>query len=326
MVAPILRVMKFGLYIGSVAGTDTGLAIGKADDPAAIRKILDNLQGNGHPLVIRGYVHYLGDGKTGIGPENITQYATANRKVDLVLCYRAPRYNADDWTSAISDIIKKHGAHLCSLQITEEPNLKTSYSGDGSFEDVEKALRDGVIFAKETIRTLSYPIKVGFNTILSFNPADTFWKMIGSDEYLHFRESVDYVGLDFFPDVFRPVSDEGFPDNLKSLVKQVLIGFRNTVSNTGKIPASIPIYITENGWSTGGGKTYQRQVTILETIVRAINDIKGEVNVGRYELFSLRDADSSNDNLFYQFGIVKDDYTPKPAFNKFRDLIRELTD
>jgi hypothetical protein len=317
--------MKFGLYIGSVAGTDKGLAVGKADDPTAIRKILNDLQGNGHPLVIRGYVHYLGDGKTGSeGPENIIQYATANRKIDLVLCYRAPRYNAVDWTRAISDIIKKYGVHLCSLQITEEPNLKTSYSGDGSFENVDKALHDGVVFAKETIRHLSYPIQVGFNTILSFNPADTFWKTVGSDEYQHFRESVDYVGLDFFPDVFRPVSDEGFPDNLKNLVKQVLIGFRNTVSNTGKIPTSIPIFITENGSSTGGGKTYQRQVTILETIVRAIDDIKAEVNVGRYELFSLRDADSSNDNLFYQFGIVKDDYTPKPAYNKFRDLIREL--
>jgi hypothetical protein len=319
--------MKFGLYIGSAAGTDKDLAVGKPDDPAAIHNVLNELESNEHPIVIRGYIHYLGDGKIGNeAPENIIQYATATRKIDLVLCYRALKYNADDWTGTISHILKKYGHHLCSIQITEEPNLKDAYAGDGGFENVDKALYDGVVFAKEMIRTLAYPIKVGFNTILSFNPADSFWNTVGSQEYQLFRESVDYVCLDFFPDVFRPLPDEGFPDNLKNVVKHVLNGFRNTLSNTGKIPLSIPIYITENGWSTGAGKTYQRQVIIIETIVRALNDIKVELNIERYELFGLRDTDTNNDNLFYQFGIVKDDYTPKPAFNKFRDLIQELSE
>lgn len=318
--------MKFGLYIGSVAGTDKDLAVGKPDDPAAILDLLNKLENNLHPLVIRGYVHYLGNGETGSeAPENIVQYATASRKIDLVLCYRAPNYNSGDWKAIISRIVKKYGNHLCSLQITEEPNLKDAYAGDGSFENVDKALYDGVVFAKEFVRSHDYPIKVGFNTVLSFNPADDFWNRIGSNDYELFREAVDYVGLDFFPDVFRPLPDEGFPDNLKNAVKHVLSHFRNTVSNTGKISPSVPIYITENGWATGAGKTYERQAVIVETIVRALNDTKAELNIERYELFGLRDTDSSNDNLFYQFGIVKDDYTPKPAFYTFRELIHEFS-
>ena len=88
----------------------------------------------------------------------------------------------------------------------------------------------------------------------------------------------------------------------------------------------MPIYITENGWSTGGGKSYVKQAVIIETIIRALYEIKRELNIEKYELFSLRDTDSNNDNLFYQFGILKDDYTPKPAFYKFRDLIQELSE
>jgi hypothetical protein len=42
------------------------------------------------------------------------------------------------------------------------------------------------------------------------------------------------------------------------------------------------------------------------------------------ELFTLRDADSSNDDLFHQFGVLRDDYTPKPAFDRLRALFAEL--
>ena len=37
------------------------------------------------------------------------------------------------------------------------------------------------------------------------------------------------------------------------------------------------------------------------------------------------DADSSKDDLFHQFGILKDDYTPKPAFDRLARLYSELS-
>jgi len=49
--------MKFGLYIGSAAGTDKDLAVGKPDDTAAIQDILNKLESNSYPLIIRGYIH-----------------------------------------------------------------------------------------------------------------------------------------------------------------------------------------------------------------------------------------------------------------------------
>jgi hypothetical protein len=38
-------------------------------------------------------------------------------------------------------------------------------------------------------------------------------------------------------------------------------------------------------------------------------------------LFTLRDANSSGDDVFGHFGILRDDYTRKPAYDVLRDLI-----
>jgi hypothetical protein len=47
------------------------------------------------------------------------------------------------------------------------------------------------------------------------------------------------------------------------------------------------------------------------------------LNIAAYELFSLRDADSSNPDMFHQFGIMTDAYLPKAAYGVFKDLLTE---
>jgi hypothetical protein len=203
--------------------------------------------------------------------------------------------------------------------------LKVAFAGDGGFENIEEALRTGILAARKEINNSQLPIKIGFNAVPSFNPADNFWNIIGSNEFEEFRKAIDYVGLDFYPDVFRPVAADGEPNDLKQSVKNVLGYFRNVNLKTGNISSSIPIHITENGWPTGDGKTYERQANVIEKVIRTIYEIKDELNIQEYYLFGLRDADSSNTNIFYQFGLLKDDYSPKPAFNIYRKLINELS-
>ena len=85
-----------------------------------------------------------------------------------------------------------------------------------------------------------------------------------------------------------------------------------------------PIRICENGWPTGPGRSPEQQADVLETVLRAVAARREELNVTHWELFTLRDADSSNDDLFHQFGVMRDDYTPKPAFDRLRALFAEL--
>ncbi len=316
--------MTFGIYAGSVAGTETGMATGKPDDPVAISKALSQLNNADKTFLVKGYIQYLGAGKLDAeAPENVEQYASQQRKINLVLCYRCKSFDKKDWTDCIRKVIKRYRYTLHSLQITEEPNLKVAFAGDGGFDNIEEALLTGVLAAKKELIRLSLPVKVGFNAVPSFNPADNFWNIIGSARFEDFRKAIDYVGLDFYPDVFRPVAPDGEPNDLKQSVKNVLGYFRNVNLKTGNIPSSIPIHISENGWPTGKGKSYERQAAVIEQVIRTICEIREDLNIQEYDLFALRDADSSNSDLFYQFGLLKDDYSPKPAFDVFRKLVNE---
>ena len=59
-------------------------------------------------------------------------------------------------------------------------------------------------------------------------------------------------------------------------------------------------------------------------LIDDVSALRHELNITHYTLFGLQDADSSKADLFHQFGIMHDDYTPKPAFWTYRHLIRRL--
>jgi hypothetical protein len=198
--------MKFGIYPRSATGTDTGLATGKPDDPVLINKAFDEMEKNGASIIVRGYIQYLGDTELDFEtPENLIQYSTQKRKIDLVICYRAKQYNKEDWTNTIRILIQQYGERLCSIQITEEPNLKIVFAADGSFDNIEKALLDGVLAAKNEITKFQYDIKVGFNAVPSFNPADNFWNIIGGDVIYLFAKPLIMLDSIFFPTYSDPL-------------------------------------------------------------------------------------------------------------------------
>src|SRR4029078_2571888 len=104
------------------------------------------------------------------------------------------KYDQRDWTNSIKNVIQKYGDHLHSIQIAEEPNLKNVFSGDGSFDDIYIALRDGVLTAKEVVSKRKNRVEVGFNAAMSFDPNDNFWNFIGSDDCKLLRDTIDYIG------------------------------------------------------------------------------------------------------------------------------------
>lgn len=180
----------------------------------------------------------------------------------------------------------------------------------------------GIIAAKDEIQKSGYHIQVGFNAVPSFNPADNFWREINwlSSSNPSFMEALDYIGFDFYPGVFRPLPPNV---NLKDAIAGVLTQFRTVNLATGGIPPSIPIHITENGCPTSPTRSYEQQASTIEEVIRVIYQKRTELNITHYEFFDLRDADSSKSDL--QFGLLRDDYTSKPAFETFHKIIAELT-
>lgn len=316
--------LTFGIYPGSRTADSSA---GKRDDPAQIAAALARLQPPGGAFLVRSYVVYSGNGRPAEEtPLDATQYATGGRRLDLVLCYCTPAGDVSDWELFVRQMVRWYGTSLAKLQIAEEPNNPDAASGgNGSFPRVREAIVAGVLAAKDEARKHGYRFDLGFNATPSFSPHDEFWPGMAALGSASFIEALDYVGLDFFPDVFRPLPQlaDGSALPLDEAVKGVLAHFRTVNLRDGQIPPAVPIHITENGWPTSPSRSHERQAQVLETTLRTIYAQRQELNITQYAYFGLRDIDSASNDL--QFGLLADDYSPKPAFERYCQLVAEMS-
>lgn len=316
----------FGIYPGGSTGAGPGQAI-TADDPVRIHEALAHLQAGHTPFLVRGYLPYISSASAAQSlaiqtPGAAEQYIQGGRKLDLVLQFRQP--DLDGWLIFIRQAIHRYHSMLATLQITEEANVTMTPEVDGCIPQVREALVRGVIAAKEEIQRAGLNIQVGFNATLNFDPADDFWPSLAALGGQPFLDALDYVGLDFFPDVFRPLTPDGSPGDVRTSVASVLAHFRQVHMSAANIPTEVPIHITECGWPTGPTRSYERQTEVVEMVIRTVSEQRTRLNITHYEHFALRDANSSHPDLLAQFGLLRDDYSPKPAFARYCQLIAAL--
>ena len=324
--------LTFGIYPGGTLASTTQMSHGKPNDPARIKQAVDRLRG-GRPFIMRCYLHYTDTSIDWSGhgshPPDFLQYAGDGRTIDLVLSYTSKSGNVAGWLEFVKEAVRRYGPKVAMLQVTEEPNLTISPVIDGSFPNVKDALVQGVIAAKEdACRAGLDNLQIGFSAVPFFEADDwnhDFFKTIGAMGGEQFVQSLDYVGLDIFPDVFYPLPPSGLPGDIRHFTEAAMRSFRETSLPLMGIPATLPLHIAENGWPTGYDRSYERQAEVVETLIRTVNEYRGNYNVTHYEMFDLRDADSADPGIFSQFGLLRDDYTPKPAFEVYRKLVDELS-
>src|SRR5262249_12061232 len=105
-------------------------------------------------------------------------------------------------------------------------------------------------------------LQVGINAAGASDPV--FWERLAAVLGADLLSGLDYVGLDAFPDVFRPIPLHQLSDAVAGLVKR----FRAALSEIG-IPVSTPIHITETGWPTDDTHDETTQATVLERVAHA---------------------------------------------------------
>ncbi|MGW8789872.1 hypothetical protein ACWGND_05030 [Streptomyces althioticus] len=314
----------FGVYPGGVTGDDSGgLASGPPDDPDRVTEALDLLQGRPErPFLVRAYTGFddgtrLGGPHPTAAPEDATRYAVRGRRLDLVAQYRSAAGDVDGYCRFLRELVEQYGAVTSTLQVTEEPNDTVNPVLDGCYPSVREAIVRGVPAVKERARELGHhELRVGFNTTPLFGPSASFISELTELGGPAFVDELDYVGLDFFPDVFRPVA----PADLASAVEGLLRHHRYAVLTPAGL-GHLPLHITEHGWPTGEERPPHRQAEVVGTVVRAVSGLAEELRLSGYTHFALRDADSSQPGLFPRFGLTTDDYTHKPAFDTYRALI-----
>jgi hypothetical protein len=315
--------VQFGIYPGSACGDDAGrIVTGAPDDTGRIVAALDALEADAaSPLIVRAYTTFSDergpDSTEILTPSDAPRLLAGNRRLDLVAQYQSRSGDIDGYARFVRNIVGRYGSVTATLQITEEPNVQGNPVLDGDYPGVLDAIVTGVAAANDEARVLGFAgLSVGVNTTPLLGPASDFYQRLvaaGGDSFIG---GLGYVGLDMFPDVFRPVPD----GNIRAATEGLLSYHRNDILAAAGL-GHVPIRITEHGWPTGTSRSPERQAEVLREVIEAVVSIHDRLHVTAYELFSLRDADSAGPGLYHHFGIMTDAYEPKPAFGVFKDLL-----
>jgi hypothetical protein len=314
--------LVFGVYPGGfVVANDAGaIPAGPPDDPDKINQALDYLQGGAdRAFLVRAYRAFTDLGQMdrhslNETPAGFDRLLVHGRMLDLVAVYHSASGDVEGYCRFLGELIARYGPRISRLQVCEEPNVTDNPILDGYYPRVADAIVTGVTVAKHRARRLGHThIQVGCNTTPLLGPASGFLAHLvraGGERFIH---DLDYLGLDFFPDVFRPVAD------VETAAEQLFVHHRGLMTAGGL--ARVPLIITEHGWPTGPDRPAERQAQVLTGVIRTIDRNVEVLNITGYTHFSLRDQDTRSNSLFHRFGLMTDDYTPKPALHTYRDLI-----
>jgi hypothetical protein len=82
-----------------------------------------------------------------------------------------------------------------------------------------------------------------------------------------------------------------------------------------------PLRIEEIGYATGPGRSERDQVTATREFALETHRYRGTYNISDFRFFGLRDNNSAGPSFQQYFGLLRDDYTEKPAFDVYRRAI-----
>ena len=69
------------------------------------------------------------------------------------------------------------------------------------------------------------------------------------------------------------------------------------------------------------GASEDRKQRDLESSIEAVAQWSGALGVTDYRWFNLRDNNSDGTDLFSAVGLLRDDYSRKPAFDRYRRAV-----
>lgn len=315
--------LVFGVYPLGMTGGPRGVVVGPPDDMASIGEALGGLAGDGPPLLVRLYVTF--DGALEATLDQVAQFAQIGGLVDLSLNFHDRGGDVERWCAFVEQVVQRHGSQVGSIGVTNEANLvDVPFAPDGAYPNALEALVDGVIVAAETKRRVGATAALGFTTASDTSPgAEPFWQRVVRRNGSAFSAAVDFAGLTMYPGGFEPQVFSA--TELRQRTTEMLTAYRAQLA-IAAIADTVPIRVCESGWPTGPGRSEEDQADTLRTIVETVAGLAGDLHVTHFELFTLRDANSSGDDVFGHFGILRDDYTRKPAYDVLCRAIARAAD
>jgi hypothetical protein len=331
-----LAPLRFGIDPG-LAGSAGGVQLPSApDDTARDEAAVRALRPPGRVLVVRLNRLFWSDGQAGIDAFRrlAGRYARAGFDVELQVRYHPPAGQAGNipaWTSYVRHVVDTFGPdrRVVAMTITNEVNVTFSpNTSDGFYAGAQDALIAGIEAAAREARRRRFAwLRFGFTYAYRFSPQGdaAFFSYLGSHGGPAFVRALGFVGLDFYPGtVYPPVMAPG--DSYRAELAQAAGVVRDCLAPKAGIGARTPIWITEDGVSSAAPGGEEAQASALEQLVQAAREYAGTFGITDYRWFNLRDSSSHSPAdlvgpTFSSFGLLRDDYTPKPAFAAYRALI-----
>ena len=329
--------LRFGMYPGGSAGQVGPVGLpAKPEDAAKREGALAVVRPEGRDFVVHLYRHFTADEamheQEKEADEAVARYTSLGYLVEYVVRYMPrdedPAIHVPQYVEFLRGMVRRYGMNprFLSIQVTNEANFPGSAdTSDGAFEGAKDALIQGVQAVDEEATRLGYDqVEVGFNWFYRM-PDDVeypFWEYLRDVGGPPFVAALDWVGVDAYPGTFFPPSSNAV--SKRNAIINAFDVLRDCFLPIPEIPGSTPIHVTENGYPTGPNRSYEMQRDALEEMIRAVHDARGTYNVTDHRWFNLRDADSSSPNFQQQYGLLRDDYTPKPAYEAYHRLVEDL--
>lgn len=325
--------LRFGITPG-IAGSAGG-SQGQAHpvDPARTVDALEQLAPPRRTLVMHLNRLFSSDGAAGIRSfvRDVDRYARAGFESEVQVRYHPRPADEGDIPAFVHFVrraVRRLGKRrsVVAFTITNEANFPISgNTSDGSYRGVVDALAEGVVGADRTLRRMGRRnVDVGFTVAWRYLPnADlAFWKKLGRAGGAPFRRALDFVGAQIYPGlVWPPVSIPG--RSAGEEVADALVLLRRCYMPLAGLGPEVGLWVTENGYATNLARSEARQERELGSTLAAVRAASGTLGVTDYRYFNLRDNDSAGSDLFAAVGLLRDDYSRKPAFAVLARAIRE---
>jgi hypothetical protein len=318
--------LRFGLTTSADYGVTDQQNPNPLEDLPRVARVLTDLRPASGPLLLHQYRSYVPDART-LREDDVKMRrrldfaARQGTQYDYVLAYRT-QDDAAGFARWVADIVRRYGTHpgLESLQIANEVNVFVNPGlSDGSFAGAYDALVQGMLAAdRARDRLRGRRPRLGFNYFYRLPRDAQFFRHLRDRAGQRFREAIDYIGLDTYPQIFAE------PENGVAAHIRRALGTLRCYATWAGISRRVPMRVNENGWTSAGRDgSEQRQAREIARMIRTTHRFRGTYNVTHHILFGLSDARSTDGNDGTS-GLVRRDFSRKPAYATYRRLIREL--